>query len=150
MRRTKCAAMERPNQDSWRILGDLAAGLTHQRTEILLHLARGDICVNRLAAELDLSRNDVSYHLRPLRDFGLVVFKRRGRDLVYGIGPNLRVMRRGLDVVLKLGVPGVCRMLIRVADGGRFDLRPREGDKRESGMEVTQRAGVSAPPVRAH
>ncbi|MFC7493877.1 MULTISPECIES: metalloregulator ArsR/SmtB family transcription factor [unclassified Nocardioides] len=65
------------------------------RWQLLAELALGDLRVRELVARLDLSQNLVSYHLRLLRDGGLVTTRRStydGRDSYYRL--DLDVSRR--------------------------------------------------------
>jgi ArsR family transcriptional regulator len=61
------------------------------RIIIVEELRRGEVCVCELEAKLGLASNLLSYHLRILREAGLVSGRRRGRRTEY------RIERGGLD-----------------------------------------------------
>ncbi len=53
------------------------------RLQIILQLKRGVLCVNALAARLDVTQGAVSQHLRIMRDAGLVSAEKRGYYVHY-------------------------------------------------------------------
>jgi ArsR family transcriptional regulator len=57
------------------------------RLAILRALQRGTTCVCELAPSLDMAPNLLSYHLRVLREAGLVERTRRGRRVDYRVRP---------------------------------------------------------------
>jgi len=57
------------------------------RLEILGILAGGGRCVCDLRAEMTIAANLLSYHLRVLREAGLVTAIRRGRWIDYRLAP---------------------------------------------------------------
>lgn len=69
-------------QDVARIMGALS---TASRVRILSRLRVGACPVGELSAELAMEQPAVSHQLRILRDLGLVVGKRSGRHVVYGL-----------------------------------------------------------------
>jgi ArsR family transcriptional regulator len=59
------------------------------RLRILRQLARsGATCVCNIDANEDLAPNLLSYHLKVLRDAGLVTTQRRGRWIDYSLAPD--------------------------------------------------------------
>ncbi|MCL1598285.1 MAG: metalloregulator ArsR/SmtB family transcription factor [Actinomycetia bacterium] len=58
------------------------------RLEILTILAREVRCNCHLQDILDLAPNHLSYHLKVLREAGLIVGARRGRWIDYSIAPD--------------------------------------------------------------
>jgi len=56
-----------------------------ERVRILMHLGKGPSSVRPVAEALGLSENKASYHLCILREAGLVIAQRSGREVVYGI-----------------------------------------------------------------
>jgi ArsR family transcriptional regulator len=60
------------------------------RLEILSILARDVRCNCHLQDLLDLAPNLLSYHLKVLREAGLIVGKRRGRWIDYSIAPEAK------------------------------------------------------------
>ncbi len=57
------------------------------RLRILNELADGQRCVCELLEEIDIAANLLSYHLRVLREAGLVEAFRRGRWVDYALAP---------------------------------------------------------------
>lgn len=58
------------------------------RLRILLQLAKGEHCVCDLGDELDAGQSLLSFHLRTLRESGLVTTRRVGRWVHYSINPT--------------------------------------------------------------
>jgi DNA-binding transcriptional ArsR family regulator len=58
---------------------------TASRVRILARLRAGDCPVGELSEELDMEQPAVSHQLRILRDLGLVVGTRVGRQVFYGL-----------------------------------------------------------------
>ena len=78
--------------DGFAGLGDVV------RLSILGALARGTRCVCELQPRLGLAQNLLSYHLRILREAGLVTGRRSGRRIEYSIETEgLLELRRELD-----------------------------------------------------
>lgn len=69
-------------QDVARLMGALS---TASRVRILARLRVGQCPVGELSAELGMEQPAVSHQLRVLRDLGLVVGNRSGRNVVYGL-----------------------------------------------------------------
>jgi ArsR family transcriptional regulator len=55
------------------------------RVRLLSALSRQEINVGRLAEMIGLSESAVSHHLRGLRQMGLVVARRRGKEVFYRV-----------------------------------------------------------------
>jgi ArsR family transcriptional regulator len=70
------------------------------RLRVLELLAGGKRCVCELQKALDIAPNLLSYHLRVLREAGLVVASRRGRWVDYQLEPEVLDRLRG-------AIPGV-------------------------------------------
>jgi protein-tyrosine-phosphatase/DNA-binding transcriptional ArsR family regulator len=66
----------------------LTAAADPTRWTILQRLARGQTCVCDLQAEVAVAPNLLSYHLKVLRDAGLVTCSRRGRWVDYRLCPD--------------------------------------------------------------
>ena len=58
-----------------------------KRLRILLLLARGERCVCDLTDALDAGQSLLSFHLRTLKDAGLVTDRREGRWAYYALSP---------------------------------------------------------------
>lgn len=62
-------------------------------------LAGGQRCVCELLEEIGVAANLLSYHLRVLRDAGLVDASRRGRWIDYRLAPDrLHALREAIPV----------------------------------------------------
>ena len=69
-----------------------------KRLRILGLLTRGEHCVCELTAALGLPQSLLSFHLRALKDAGLVVDRRAGRWVHYSLRPEaIDDARRALD-----------------------------------------------------
>jgi ArsR family transcriptional regulator len=68
---------------AFRALGDP----TRQRMLALLE-ERGELCVADLAGNFAMTQPSVSHHLRILKDAGLVVADKRGKEVFYAINPD--------------------------------------------------------------
>lgn len=68
--------------DALKFLGD------KNRLRILATLARAETCVCDLIDQLDLPQPLVSYHLRKLRDAGLVRGRRQAQWIYYSLDPE--------------------------------------------------------------
>jgi DNA-binding transcriptional ArsR family regulator len=69
-------------QEVARLMGALA---TASRVQILARLRAGPCSVGELSTEIEMEQPAVSHQLRVLRDLGLVVGNRNGRQVVYGL-----------------------------------------------------------------
>ncbi len=76
------------------------------RLRILDHLSLGSSCVCELQETVGVAPNLLSYHLRVLREAGLVEASRRGRWIDYDLAPG---MIDGLADALPRPVSGVGR-----------------------------------------
>jgi ArsR family transcriptional regulator, arsenate/arsenite/antimonite-responsive transcriptional repressor len=59
-----------------------------RRLRILLELTACERCVCDLMDELDTAQSLLSFHLKTLREAGLVIDRRRGRWVHYSINPE--------------------------------------------------------------
>ncbi len=64
--------------DLFKILGDPTRVLIVQTL-----IAAGELCVGDLASRVGMSQSAVSHHLRLLRNFALIRFRRQGREVLY-------------------------------------------------------------------
>jgi ArsR family transcriptional regulator, arsenate/arsenite/antimonite-responsive transcriptional repressor len=70
------------------------------RFRIVQLLARGERCVCDLQADLDAAQSRLSFHLKKLKDAGVVVDRRDGRWVYYSLVPGaLEEMREFLGEV---------------------------------------------------
>jgi ArsR family transcriptional regulator len=71
------------------------------RIAILDRLADGTRCLCEMQDDLRMAPNLLSYHMRILREAGLVSGERRGRRIDYRIEPSgLDELRRGLESLM--------------------------------------------------
>lgn len=71
---------------AYRWQAKVAKALAHpMRIAILEMLRRGGICVCEMGPELEASQANVSQHLAILRDSNLVIARREGTRMVYGV-----------------------------------------------------------------
>ncbi|MFA4944805.1 MAG: metalloregulator ArsR/SmtB family transcription factor [Lentisphaeria bacterium] len=81
-----------------RVLKVLAVGT---RVRIVQLLRERALCVNALAARLDVTQGAVSQHLRVMRDAGLVIDERRGYHVHYRLNEEtLEQWRTDIDALL--------------------------------------------------
>ena len=67
------------------------------RQRILLQLGKGEGCVCDLTSDLDLAQSKLSFHLRVLKESGLVSDRQSGRWIYYRLEP---LMIRDLETWL--------------------------------------------------
>ncbi|MBN1911099.1 MAG: winged helix-turn-helix transcriptional regulator [Pirellulales bacterium] len=71
------------------------------RVQILCLLKERILCVNALAARLDVTQGAVSQHLRVMRDAGLVIDEKRGLYVHYRLNEEtLATWRESIDQLL--------------------------------------------------
>ena len=58
------------------------------RLQLVEALARGERCVCELTAELALAQSKLSFHLKVLRQAGLISSRQQGRWMYYRLDPN--------------------------------------------------------------
>lgn len=58
------------------------------RLQILRLLCRGECCVCELMEQLDAAQSRLSFHLRILKEAGLVTDRREGRWVYYAVEPD--------------------------------------------------------------
>src|SRR4051812_19938539 len=94
-----------------------AAGLFHalsdpMRIEVLALLANGERCVCDLTAALDVAQSRLSWHLKTLKDAGLVSDRREGRWSYYTLQPAAFAEAEAALAALK---PRARRLAVRAA-----------------------------------
>ena len=65
------------------------------RLQVVEALAGGERCVCELTAELDLAQSRLSFHLRVLRQAGLISGRQQGRWMYYRLQPDALPRLRG-------------------------------------------------------
>ena len=83
-----------------------AAGLFHAlsdptRIAVLEMLRDGERCVCELQEELDAAQSRLSFHLRVLKDAGLVIDRKEGRWSYYTIAPEAVAEVHAMSVALE-------------------------------------------------
>jgi ArsR family transcriptional regulator len=73
------------------------------RLDILERLRRGDRCVCELTDALDAAQSRLSFHLRVLKDAGLVTDRREGRWMYYTI--NAEALAEVAELAQTLATP---------------------------------------------
>ena len=73
------------------------------RLDILERLRRGDRCVCELTDALDAAQSRLSFHLRVLKDAGLVTDRREGRWMYYTV--NAEALAEVADLAQTLATP---------------------------------------------
>jgi ArsR family transcriptional regulator len=74
-----------------------------KRLRVLEMLGGGELCVCELAEALDLSQPLLSFHLRTLREAGLVNARKKGRWVHYSLNPEALNELRGMAGALAEG-----------------------------------------------
>jgi ArsR family transcriptional regulator len=92
-----------------------AAALFHAlsdetRLAVLDLLRDGERCVCELQDALDAAQSRLSFHLRVLKDAGLVIDRREGRWSHYRIAPGALDAVHDAVVALRPGAPGAGRL----------------------------------------
>lgn len=78
-----------------------------KRLRILSLLTEGERCVCELTDALDVGQSLLSFHLKTLRDAGLVADRRDGRWVYYSIAPDALAEARGALDALAVEAPPV-------------------------------------------
>jgi DNA-binding transcriptional ArsR family regulator len=76
-----------------RIFNALAEG---NRLKILNLLTFREMCVCELAAALDMTQPNVTYHMKKLENVGLVEHEKRGKWVYYSLADEERLQRLGI------------------------------------------------------
>lgn len=93
----------RPALDPRRALRLLQALAEPTRFRILLRLRRGERCVCELTDALEAAQPRLSFHLKALKDAGLVRDRREGRWTYYSLNPGaLAEVRAAIDALAPL------------------------------------------------
>ncbi len=92
------------------------AGLAHAlsdetRIELVQRLGRGERCVCDLMTDTGAAQSRLSFHLRVLKDAGLVVDRKEGRWSFYRLDPAAVELLHDLVITLRprVGLPVIAR-----------------------------------------
>ena len=77
------------------------------RIRIFFLLCHCEECVINIAALLDMSSPAISHHLRPLRNSGLIVSRREGKEVYYQAAdtPQSRLLHQMIEQVMEIACP---------------------------------------------
>lgn len=77
------------------------------RVRIFWLLCHWEECVINLSAMLDMSSPAISHHLRPLRNSGLIVSRREGKEVYYRAAdtPQSQLLHHMIEQVMDIACP---------------------------------------------
>ncbi len=77
------------------------------RLRILWLLAHSEQCVNNIALAVDMSTSAVSHHLRTLRQVGLLVNRRSGKEIYYKLSDDktAQLIHKMIDDIFEMNCP---------------------------------------------
>ncbi len=87
--------------DIFKQLGDTT------RVRIFWLLCHCEECVINISAMLDMSSPAVSHHLRPLKNSGLIVSRREGKEVYYRAAdtPQSQLLHQMIEQVMEIACP---------------------------------------------
>jgi len=72
------------------------------RLQILKVLLEGEHCVTDIARRLGLAQPRISHHLTILRNSGLVLDRRNGKQIIYSVNPHFRANQNGSGASIQI------------------------------------------------
>ncbi len=77
------------------------------RVRIFFLLCHREECVSNISAMLDMSSPAVSHHLRPLRNSGLIISRREGKEVYYRAAdtPQSKLLHQMIEQVMEIACP---------------------------------------------
>lgn len=77
------------------------------RLKILWLLCHSEACVNNIAVAVNMSAPAVSHHLRILKQAGLLVSRREGKEMYYKLSATVEaeLVHRAIDDILDIKCP---------------------------------------------
>lgn len=77
------------------------------RIRIFFLLCHCEECVINISAALDMSSPAVSHHLRPLKNSGLIISRREGKEVYYRAAdtPQSRLLHQMIEQVMEIACP---------------------------------------------
>ncbi len=77
------------------------------RIRIFFLLCHREECVINISAMLDMSSPAVSHHLRPLRNSGLILSRREGKEVYYRAAdtPQSQLLHQMIEQVMEIACP---------------------------------------------
>lgn len=94
-----------PDESEFQKAADLFSQLCDStRLRILWLICHNEICVNDIAAGVSMSAPAVSHHLRILRQTGLIVGRREGKEVLYSLNDTKEalLMHKMIDDVFEM------------------------------------------------
>lgn len=82
------------------------------RLQILRLLLEGEHCVTDIARRLGLAQPRISHHLTILRNSGLVLDRRKGKQIIYSVNPDFRAPQNGSTPAIQVDC-----LRVRFSDG---------------------------------
>lgn len=99
-----------PHADDCRKIADVFSRLGDgTRLRILWILCHSEQCVAGIASLVQMSSPAIAHHLKLLKDSGLIVARREGREMRYRLGDTdeCRIMHRAMDALFHISCPKV-------------------------------------------
>ncbi len=96
------------NVDNFQIVADVFKQLGDTtRVRIFWLLCHCEECVINISAMLDMSSPAVSHHLRPLKNSGLILSRRDGKEVFYKAAdtPQSRLLHQMIEQVMEIACP---------------------------------------------
>ncbi len=96
------------NIDDFQIIADIFKQLGDTtRIRIFFLLCHYEECVINISSLLDMSSPAVSHHLRPLKNSGLIVSRREGKEVYYrgADTPQSRLLHQMIEQVMEIACP---------------------------------------------
>lgn len=76
-------------------------------TILKLLLEEGELCVCQIQPILKISQPNLSFHLRVLRDAGLVKWRKEGKKVFYSLNLDNPVLKANLPFLKEIPSPGI-------------------------------------------
>ena len=96
--------MEMPEKEIMDFIAELFKGFADPtRVRILYALSQGELCVNQIAQQVEMSQSAVSHQLRYLKQMQLIRFRREGKNLMYSLADDhvKTILKMGLEHILE-------------------------------------------------
>ncbi len=96
------------NVSNFQIVADIFKQLDDTtRIRIFWLLCHCEECVINISAMLEMSSPAVSHHLRPLKNSGLIVSRREGKEVYYRAAdtPQSRLLHQMIEQVMEIACP---------------------------------------------
>ena len=107
-RHAECIQKELEKSERFQTAAELFKQLSDPtRVRIFWILSHCEECVINISAMLGMSSPAISHHLRALRDCGLIISRREGKEVYYRVADTLqgRTMHQMVDQIMELSCP---------------------------------------------